>query len=136
MLFYADDDLDDLEFFKEAAESIGRKVVTFTAGDDLMYQLKNPPPTAAIVFLDINMPRKSGLQILEEIRASELWRNLPVVMFSTAKEQEVISKSRELGANYYLPKPKTIKELEKSIAYVLEIDWKRFEPTEKSFVYS
>ena len=133
MIFYADDDLDDLEVFTEIVNNLGRKVLTFSYGDDLMHQLKNPPPTAGIIFLDINMPKRSGLEILSEIRSAKHWKDLPVVMLSTSDSEETIKQSWILGANFYIRKSSEINKLAKSIKHALSIDWKLFTPTEKDF---
>lgn len=136
MVFYADDDIDDLEVFTEIVTDFGRKVLTFNYGDDLMHQLKNPPPSAGIIFLDINMPKRSGLEILSEIRAAELWKDLPVVMLSTSDSPETIKESRLLGANFYIRKSPQMSKLSNAIKYALSIDWKLFKPSEKEFLYT
>ncbi|RZJ73682.1 response regulator [Flavobacterium sp.] len=123
MIFYADDDLDDLDFFTEAASMLGRKVKTFTLGDDLIDQLKNPPPKAAIIFLDINMPKKSGLQILKEIRSAELWNKLPIVMLSTAKEQAMIESSKGSGANLFITKSANFEKFTQNLKRALDTNF-------------
>lgn len=136
MVFYADDDVDDLEFFTDIVMNFGRKVLTFGYGEDLIHQLKNPPPTAGIIFLDINMPRRSGLDILSEIRAAERWKDLPVVMLSTSDSIENIRESKLLGANFYIQKSSEMSKLTKAIKHAISIDWKSFKPSDKEFLYA
>jgi CheY-like chemotaxis protein len=133
MIFYADDDLDDLDLFTEIVKELGRNVLTFEYGDDLMYQLENPPPVAGILFLDINMPKRSGFEILSEIRSEKKWQDLPIVMFTTSSSPENIQKSRDLGANYYIAKTYDLNKLKKSIQHALSIDWKAFNPSGTEF---
>lgn len=133
MVFYADDDGDDLEVFTDIVSGLGRKVMTFAYGDALISQLKNPPPVAGIIFLDINMPMRSGFDILEEIRAAERWRDLPVVMLSTSDNPDNVKKCMELGANFYICKSPNFKKLSQSISKALTINWQVFQPSEKEF---
>lgn len=133
MIFYTDDDRDDLDLFTDIVTDLGSEVLTFEYGDDLMHQLENPPPTAGILFLDINMPKRSGFEILSEIRSEKKWQDLPIVMLTTSASPENIRKSRDLGANYYIAKTADLAKLAESIQYALSIDWKIFNPSEQDF---
>lgn len=135
MIFYADDDGEDLEIFREIAEELEVDVITFNDGLSLMERLKNPPPKPSLVFLDINMPKCNGLQILEMIRSNPDWEHVPVIMFTTSVGESHIKKSLFLGATYYLPKDPDYNGLKKSIQYVIGHEWKDFLPEEKTFVY-
>lgn len=137
-IFYADDDQDDLEFFREIVGEIGEQynVVTQKNGEELLKAIDNPPPHPYVVFLDINMPGITGLEVLKKLRSEEKHDKLPVVMFSTSKDQEVIEKSRQLGANYYMAKSGVFDNLKKSIEHALSINWNSFKPNDHNFVYS
>ncbi len=58
-----------------------------------------------VVLLDIKMPRKTGLEVLEEIRADENLRYIPVVILTSSKEEQDLYKGYELGVNAYVVKP-------------------------------
>ncbi|MFT3795297.1 response regulator [Flavobacterium sp.] len=137
-IFYADDDLEDLEFFTEVTNAIDREitVVTHQCGDELIDALHNPPPSPHIIFLDLNMPGRNGFDVLEELKTSEHLKEIPVVVFSTSNDEKNIAKSRELGANYYLPKLGSYESFKKSIEDTLNINWNTFEPTAHNFLYS
>jgi CheY-like chemotaxis protein len=83
-------------------------------------------PMPLILFLDINMPDKSGFELLEWIRNNELTKGLVVIMMSGSASEKDISRSYALGANSYLLKPETRKELLKALnhfrAYWLELN--------------
>ncbi len=136
-IFYADDDYDDLDFFKDVVESIGRKIDLFTHdhGEKILSALRNPPPVPQIIFLDLNMPGKSGFEVLEEIKSSEELKDLPVVIFSTSNDPSNISRSMKMGANFYVTKPTSFDSLKRAVEYTLEIDWKNFRPTKANFIY-
>lgn len=135
MIFYADDDFEDLEIFREIADDLRVELVTFDNGLALLERLKNPPPTPSLIFLDINMPGHNGLQVLEIIRSNPQWEKVPVIMFTTSVGEDVIKRSLFLGATYYLPKNPDYNGVKKSIQYVIGHEWKDFLPEEKTFVY-
>ena len=136
-IFYTDDDQDDIEFFKEIVMDIDSSynVVTQSNGLELLQALENPPPTPYVVFLDINMPGINGLDVLKKVRESAANKLLPIVMFSTSSDINIIEKSRSLGATYYMPKSGVFEQLKKSITHALAINWAVFKPNDKNFVY-
>jgi len=136
-IFYTDDDIDDLDFFREIVDSLEQdyNVVTQNSGQQLLDALYNPPPNPFLIFLDINMPGMNGLETLKKLRLKENLKLLPVVIFSTSNDEAIIDQSRELGATFYVTKSGNFNELKKSIAYVLSINWGNFVTTDENFVY-
>lgn len=136
-IFYTDDDAEDIEFFNEVTSEMGDhlNIVTQNNGKKLLYDLKNPPPNPHILFLDLNMPGFSGFDVLEQLRSSEEYKDLPIVIFSTSRDERTIAKSMALGANYYVPKPTDFLLLKKTIQHTLDIDWDTFKPSKENFVY-
>jgi CheY-like chemotaxis protein len=136
-IFYADDDHDDLEIFRDAIESLGRpaEVFTYDGGQKLISALHNPPPAPQVVFLDLNMPGKNGFDALADIRESSTLREIPVIVFSTS-DRIAVERSWSLGANFYMRKPTSFATLKNSLREVLEIDWKHFEPNLSNFYIS
>ena len=134
-IFYADDDVDDLDFFKEVTTEINQTVSLFEEGEKLLQQLHNPPPKASVIFLDLNMPVKSGFEVLKEIKANPAIENIPIVILTTSNNPSDIELCKNLGANLYIRKPTSVDGLKKAINYVLSIDWNTFIPTDKEFVF-
>lgn len=62
-------------------------------------------PRPDLVLLDLNMPRKDGEDVLEEMQADASLRRIPVVVLTSSESEEDIAKSYELNANAYLTKP-------------------------------
>ncbi len=72
----------------------------------------------SVILLDLNMPRIGGLAVLHRIRRNERTKSIPVIIFTSSKEDEDMIDSYSFGANIYLRKPldsaqfnKTAKEL-------------------------
>jgi two-component system, response regulator len=63
-----------------------------------------------IVLLDLSLPRISGLEVLQRLRANPRTALLPVVMLTASTEQEDVLRSYSLGANAYVRKPVTFEE--------------------------
>jgi CheY-like chemotaxis protein len=62
-------------------------------------------PSADLVVLDLNLPRRDGRQVLYDIKADPALAKIPVVIFSTSQANSDVTRSYELGANCYLRKP-------------------------------
>ncbi|MDK1080934.1 MAG: response regulator [Anaerolineae bacterium] len=67
------------------------------------------------LFLDINMPEVSGLDLLEFIRRRSEWKDLPIIMLSTEAADVTVDRAMQLGADSYIMKPVTIEEIENSM---------------------
>ncbi len=134
-IFYADDDLDDLDFFREVAAEISEPVTLFENGEKLLHQLHNPPPTASVIFLDLNMPVKSGIDVLKEIRKNPTIGHIPIVILTTSGNPDDIKLTKKLGASLYIRKPSSITALKQAVHHVLSIDWNNFAPTDSEFLY-
>jgi CheY-like chemotaxis protein len=72
-----------------------------------------------LVLLDLNLPRRDGRQVLEEIKSDERLRQIPVVVLTTSQADEDILRSYELHANAYVTKPV---DFDQFIAVVRQID--------------
>lgn len=125
-IMLADDDEDDRLFFKEAFEEvkIKYKISTFNDGEQLMehlYEATNPLPD--IIFLDLNMPRKSGIECLKEIRNNERLQKISVAIYSTSSSEQDIEDTFVSGANVYIKKPNDFNMLKKILSDVVHINW-------------
>jgi two-component system response regulator len=66
---------------------------------------KTPQPLPDVVLLDLNLPRLSGHEVLERIRATQRTRRLPVVVLTSSIEEADVARSYDRGANSYVRKP-------------------------------
>jgi CheY-like chemotaxis protein len=123
-ILLADDDTDDCLFFKDALEGIpiSMELTAVHDGEQLMQFLNNGTNLLPhILFLDLNMPRKNGFECLSEIKQNKKLNDIPVVIFSTSFEKEVVNKLYENGAKYFIRKPSEFSQFKKIILYVLTL---------------
>ncbi len=107
-ILLADDDIDDCIFFQEALNELPIKanLQTVNNGVDLMLFLKeNITNLPDILFLDLNMPMKGGIECLTEIKSDAKLKKLPVIIFSTSLNMDVVNLLYIKGANHYIRKP-------------------------------
>ena len=76
-------------------------------------------PRPDIILLDLNLPRKDGREVLEEIKSDDLLKRIPVVVLTTSKAEEDVLRTYNLHANCYVTKPV---DLEKFMVVVKTID--------------
>jgi two-component system response regulator len=67
-------------------------------------------PRPDLILLDLNLPKKDGREVLEEIKAEIELRRIPVVILTTSKADEDILRTYDLHANCYIPKPVDLDE--------------------------
>ncbi|GAA0878831.1 response regulator [Algoriphagus jejuensis] len=106
-ILLADDDPDDRMFFQDALDelSIQATLSEVTNGSDLMKFLENNlNKLPDVLFLDLNMPSKSGMECLSEIKKHEKLSQIPVLIYSTSANPEVVEILYNMGALYYIRK--------------------------------
>ena len=138
-ILLADDDIDDCIFFKKALTEliIPTHLIAVHDGEQLMHLLINETTELPhILFLDLNMPRKNGVECLSEIKVSEKLKQLPVIMFSTSFEQEVVNRLYQNGAQYFIRKPSEFSQFKKIIQQSLTLvaEGSILQPSRENFV--
>jgi len=122
-ILLADDDKDDHFFFDRALQTLTFPVSLKTVfnGEQLMaYLLNNTAGLPEVIFLDINMPRKNGIESLAEIKTNETLKRIPVIIYSTSLQDEIADALYQKGAHYYLQKCE-FSELKKRIPIILAL---------------
>lgn len=123
-ILLADDDADDCMFFEEALRELFLPT-DFTAvhdGEQLMQLLTDETTELPhVLFLDLNMPRKNGFECLSEIKLSKKLNGLPVIIFSTSFEQEVVNLLYKNGAHYFIRKPSEFSQFKQLIQQSLTL---------------
>jgi len=125
-IILADDDEDDRLFFTDAFDElkIGTKVSTYNDGVYLMDYLNSKEAEVPdVLFLDLNMPRKSGIECLLEIKANDKFKEMAIAIYSTSASEEDIENTFVQGANIYIKKPNDFKKLKKVLSKVVTLNW-------------
>ena len=121
-ILLVEDDEDDRHFFIEALNQIENADLmdVATSGSEALAKLANYPLLPDLIFMDINMPRMSGLECLEAITDSEQLKNIPVVIFcNSAVESKSMTR---LGAKAFIRKSDDAETFKKEIEQVINHD--------------
>jgi CheY-like chemotaxis protein len=137
----ADDDEDDRMLFLEAFDEITSqtKLLLFKHGQELLDYLFQPDNIIpSLVFLDLNMPIKNGMQCLCEIRSNPKLKNLCVAIYSTSSSDKDINETFLNGANIYINKPNSFTKLREVVEKVLNMNWQEHTSNlnKNTFVFS
>ncbi len=121
-ILLADDEEDDRLLFVDALNELKIKTIIQTVNDgvELMEHLNNTDNTLPqLIFLDLNMPRKNGLECLKEIKASDRLSDITIAIFSTSMSENDIEQTLINGANVYINKPNSFDGLKKALKKVV-----------------
>lgn len=114
-ILHVEDDPNDILLIERAFRKaeIGAQVQVVSDGEQAMQYLSGSSgfaqrerfPIPSLVLLDLKLPRKSGIEVLEWIRHQPGLRRIPVVMLTASKQPVDVNRAYDLGANAYLVKP-------------------------------
>ncbi len=113
-----EDDQDTRELTCKMLEGLGHEPSAFARPEDALEKLNSG--TFDVVLLDIMMPGMDGYAVLNKIRENPKFQSLPVVMVTAKDGDSEILEGYTSGADYYITKPFTTKQLEYGIKIVTE----------------
>jgi len=118
----AEDELADVLLLKRAFRQCDVPLVLTLAsdGDEALAQLKDFRGHFDLLLLDLNLPRKTGKEVLRELRQLPGRELLPVAVFSSSGMVVDVQECYALGANCYIEKPNTYEQLAKSIRILVD----------------
>ena len=103
-ILVVEDDADLVELATHWLERDGYAVQSVGDGKDALERLA-ADPLPDLVLLDVMIPRITGFEVLQKLRADARTRALPVVMMTSFSREKDVARGRELGANDYIVKP-------------------------------
>lgn len=129
-ILMAEDDPDDRFLVRRAFDALGVNAVLRFVGDgeELMNcldgnsdgeGLEGCSSLPALLFLDLNMPKKDGREVLRTIRSDPNFRDLPIVIWTTSNHAADKAFCKKNGASSYVTKPQSYKELVKEIRKIV-----------------
>ncbi len=127
-ILIADDDADDRLLIEDAfAQSglinerdyvnDGEEVFEYLRGEE-RWSHRDAWDIPGIMLLDVNMPKMDGHAVLRNLRNDPLLRRLPVVVLTTAREQEAILRAHDLGVNSFISKPDRFDDLVNAVTAI------------------
>ena len=117
-ILLVDDNIGDVVLTKEALKGaeFSNRVSVVRDGFEALEFLRRTGKFANasrpdLILLDINMPRKNGCEVLEEVRCDEDLRLIPIVILTSSEAEDDIRRAYELGANCFVTKPADLDEM-------------------------
>lgn len=104
-----DDNAENVEMISDIMQTLGYDVETAMNGMEALAAVEAEPPD--LILLDVNMPQMSGFEVLEHLKASEKNAHIPVILLTAITEVDQRVKGLGLGAEDYLTKPFSAREL-------------------------
>ncbi len=111
------------EILKEAV--VPNRIHAVKTGVEALAFLKQQGPYANaprpdLILLDLNLPKKSGHEVLDEIKADEKLKRIPVVVLTTSSADQDIARAYDAHANCYITKPIDLKQFLKAMKAIEE----------------
>ena len=122
----ADDDEDDRLFFSDAIKELKMNTIVNVVkdGQELIDHLTQDNVTLPhVLFLDLNMPIKTGLDCLNEIKNIDRLKNIAIAIYSTSASEKDIEETFVRGANVYIKKPSNFSSLKKVLSELITLNW-------------
>ena len=116
-----DDDPDDSDVFCEALKGVNPEAQCLVANDGLTaLKILRSETQPDVIFLDINMPRMSGREVLVQIKKSYKWSQIPIIIYSTTILPRDADDYRKLGAQDVVRKHAKFKDLCNALRVILK----------------
>ncbi len=112
-----DDNLDSVSIMRTMLESGGYTVSVATSGAEALAEAKANPPD--VILLDVIMPGMGGLEVLTELKNKYGTGQIPVILVTAKTQDDDVMQGYQSGADYYIPKPFTAKQLLYGVELVL-----------------
>lgn len=112
-----DDDTDDCELFMEALTAVSESsYIGINDPVEAFHKLLMQEVKPDVIFLDLNMPVMSGLELLTEIKKQDALQQIPVIIFSTSQLEDIKREAKLLGAHDYISKPNNFNDLKQILS--------------------
>ncbi len=125
LILLVEDDPNDEELTLMALKEnkIGNEIVVARDGAEALdfvfakgkHKDRDPSHLPQVVLLDLKLPKLNGLDVLKKLRSEPKTKNLPIVIFTSSKEEKDLVESYDLGANSYVQKPIDFEQFNKAV---------------------
>ena len=121
VVMVADDSSTVRKFVSFSLAACDLEVVTAVDGMDALEKISQTPHVDLII-VDLNMPNMDGFEFIQNVRGSEVHRNVPIIILSSERGEESKRRGKEVGANAYIEKPFDARNIEYQVSKFLEIE--------------
>lgn len=124
-IILADDDEDDCLLFQDVILDLQiiANITMAQNGEKLLQILENNSiEVPEVIFLDMNMPLRDGMECLKEIRKSSNLKNVPVIMLSTSSHSQTVEEAFNEGANLFIRKPDSFEKFRSILEYIFTME--------------
>jgi DNA-binding response OmpR family regulator len=118
LVLCADDDEDILSLVSLRLERAGFEVATAADGEEAVQIARARRPALAV--LDVMMPKRTGYEVLAELRGDEALREMKVILLSARVQEGDVARGMDAGADAYLVKPFKAQDLVSKVEELLE----------------
>jgi CheY-like chemotaxis protein len=132
-ILLADDDQDHTFLFETIVKKQypDKALSIVSDGNDLFEYLNRALPE--LIFLDLNMPCKNGIECLNELKSNPDYRLIPVIIYSSSAYLNDIQDSYIHKADFYMVKPFSVKHLELALENIFSMDWNAGSPINQHY---
>jgi chemotaxis family two-component system response regulator Rcp1 len=119
-ILLVEDNAGDVRLTREALREaeVEIELVAVPDGEQALTFLRDNRERPDLILLDLNLPRKNGLEVLEEIKSDETLRRIPVIMLTTSSSARDIAACYDRGVNCYVVKPLELDDFTSLIAAI------------------
>ena len=124
-ILMADDDQEDIDLFKDVLADLGVELEMEVAGNgiELLKLLEKSEVLPDMIFLDLNMPLKNGMQCLQQVRVNQLWNDIKIIILSTSSHKDQVKAAYVKGADFYMVKSFNYIDFKNAVAACLQNNW-------------
>ncbi len=117
-ILVVDDNADSVTIMRTILESRGYEVAVACSGAEALVVLAKQP--VKLILLDVMMPEMSGIEVLQHVKQNTATGRLPVILVTAKTHDEDLLSGYQYGADYYITKPFTAKQLLYGIELMLD----------------
>jgi two-component system, OmpR family, response regulator VanR len=118
LVLVVEDNDDSRDVLCMIIENLGYTTISFNSGEGVVESIADKP--VALAMLDIMMPKVDGYTVLSHLRDSERFANIPIFLVTAKSEDEEVLEGYQRGADYYIMKPYSSRQVEYGLMMFLE----------------
>jgi DNA-binding response OmpR family regulator len=118
-----EDDIDDVDLLKEALNDnkVHYNIEVIMEGDKVSNYLRGSEKLPGIIVMDLNLPKTDGKEILQEIRSTTPYIDIPIIVLTTSSSRDDIDYCNRMGISKFITKPATIEGWNTTINSILDV---------------